>query len=80
MCFHKCFVEIHSYDQELVAQGQAKGEAKGRVEGRAEERTENIEKTIEIMQELGADEDVIVQKLQEKYQISNEEIDKYLNH
>jgi len=65
------FVEIHSYDQELIAQGRS--------EGRVEERSDNIEKTLEIMQELGADEYVISQKLQEKYQLSEEELDKYLS-
>ena len=61
------FVELFSYDQELIEQG------------RDEERTENIEKTLEIMRELEIGEDIIAQKLQEKYQLSNEEVHEYLS-
>jgi len=49
-----------------------------REEGRKEEKEENIVKTISIMRELGTDESIIAEKLKEKYELSDEEVEKKL--
>jgi len=50
-----------------------------RDEGRAEEREENVAKMVSIMRELTIDEDTIAEKLIEKFELSDEDIQQFLD-
>ena len=60
-------------------EGIAEGVVKGREEGREEGMAEGIEKIIEIYrEELNFEDEIIVQKLMKKYDLTKEEAEKYL--
>ena len=60
-------------------EGIAEGVIKGRQEGREEGIAEGIEKIIEIYrEELNFEDEIIVQKLMKKYDLTREEAEKYL--
>ena len=59
--------------------GMAEGVVKGREEGIAEGLAKGIEKIIEIYrEELNFEDEIIVQKLMKKYDLTKEEAEKYL--
>jgi len=67
------------YDQEVELEAlreEAKDE--GKAEGRAEGRAEGIEQSIGIMRDLAIDEDIIAQKLKEKFQLNDEGVKRFL--
>lgn len=51
---------------------------KGRIEGREEGKEQGIENLIESFKELGINEEIIVQKLIEKYSLSEQKAKNYL--
>ena len=60
-------------------EGIAEGVIKGRQEGREEGIAEGIKKIIEIYrEELNFEDEIIVQKLMKKYDLTREEAEKYL--
>ena len=60
-------------------EGIAEGVIKGRQEGREEGIAEGIKKIIEIYrEELNFEDEIIVQKLMKKYDLTKEEAEKYL--
>ena len=60
-------------------EGIAEGVVKGREEGREEGIAKGIEKIIEIYrEELNFEDEIIVQKLMKKYDLTREEAEKYL--
>ena len=60
-------------------EGIAEGVVKGREEGREEGIAKGIEKIIEIYrEELNFEDEIIVQKLMKKYDLTKEEAEKYL--
>jgi len=61
------FVEVFSYDQQLIELGRSK------------ELIDNIEKTIRVLRSLEISEDIIAQKLEDEFQLSSNELEKYLN-
>ena len=50
----------------------------GKIEGRAEEKADNIGKTINILRDLSIGEDIIAEKVEEEFKISNEEVQQFL--
>ena len=59
--------------------GKIEGIAEGVVKGREEGMAEGIEKIIEIYrEELNFEDEIIVQKLMKKYDLTKEEAEKYL--
>ena len=59
--------------------GKLEGIAEGVVKGREEGMAEGIEKIIEIYrEELNFEDEIIVQKLMKKYDLTKEEAEKYL--
>ena len=60
--------------------GKLEGIAEGVVKGREEGMAEGIEKIIEIYrEELNFEDEIIIQKLVKKYNLTKEEAEKYLN-
>ena len=51
----------------------------GLIEGRIEGREEGIKKTIEILYSIGVSKNTIIEKLQEKYELTLPETEKYIN-
>ena len=51
---------------------------KGKIKGREEEKEQGIKNLIESFKELGIDEEIIVQKLIEKYGLSEQKAKDYL--
>ena len=47
-------------------------------EGRIEGKKENISKTIKILRDLATDEDIIAEKVEKEFEISNEELKQFL--
>ena len=65
--------------EEGIAEGVIKGRQEGREEGIAEGVAKGIEKIIEIYrEELNFEDEIIVQKLMKKYDLTREEAEKYL--
>ena len=65
--------------QEGIAEGVIKGRQEGREEGIAEGVAKGIEKIVEIYrEELNFEDEIIVQKLMKKYDLTREEAEKYL--
>ena len=64
------FIELFSYDRELIDQGRS--------EGRIEGIKQSIEKTLKIMRNLKINEDIISQKLREEFQLNDEELEELL--
>ena len=58
--------------------GMAEGVVKGRQEGIKEEREKSIKTLIGVYKELNFEEEIIVQKLIEKYNLIREEAKNYL--
>ena len=65
---------------EGVIKGREEGIAEGVIKGRQEATAKGIEKIIEIYrEELNFEDEIIIQKLVKKYNLTKEEADKYLN-
>lgn len=64
--------------QDLIEDGKTEGRAAGRAEGRAEERTAAIKVLICTCKELGASRDLSAEKVSCKYNLSQEETERYL--
>ena len=65
--------------EEGIAEGVIKGRQEGREEGIAEGVAKGIEKIVEIYrEELNFEDEIIVQKLMKKYDLTREEAEKYL--
>ena len=65
--------------EEGIAEGVIKGRQEGREEGIAEGVAKGIEKIVEIYrEELNFEDEIIVQKLMKKYDLTKEEAEKYL--
>ena len=50
-----------------------------RKDAKEEERGDNIGKTISIMRDLAVDEDIIAEKVKEKFELSDEEVQQFLD-
>ena len=77
------FMTLLMREQEIAKdnfeKGMAEGVVKGREEGIKEEIAKGIEKIIEIYrEELNFEDEIIVQKLMKKYDLTKEEAEKYL--
>ena len=65
---------------EGVIKGREEGIAEGVIKGRQEATAKGIEKIIEIYrEELNFEDEIIIQKLVKKYNLTKEEAEKYLN-
>ena len=69
-------------DQENIEKGielgRAEGRAEGRTEGRAEERQEGIRLMVSALWDFGIPKEEIRRKIQEKYQLTGQELEEYL--
>ena len=69
-------------DQENIEKGielgRAEGRAEGRTEGRAEERQEGIRLMVSALWDFGIPKEEIRKKIQEKYQLTGQELEEYL--
>ena len=50
----------------------------GKAEGKIEEKKDNIGKTINIMRGLAIDDEIIAEKMEKEFEISNEELQQLL--
>lgn len=66
------------FRQRLIEESKQEGREEGRQEGREEGREEGIYGAIFICRDLNLSEDIIIKKLQEKFQLSEEEAKEYL--
>ena len=64
---------------EGLAEGLEEGRAEGREEGRAEEREESIRKTVCILKDLNITKDIVVEKVMEQYELTEETANKKIN-
>ena len=60
------------------AEGRAEGREEGRTEGRAEERQEGIRLMVSALWDFGIPKEEIRKKIQEKYQLTEQELEVYL--
>ena len=59
-------------------EGRAEGRVEGRTEGRAEERQEGIRLMASALRDFGIPKEEIRRKIQEKYQLTGQELGEYL--
>lgn len=65
-------------DQENIEKGIELGRAEGRTEGCAEERQEGIRLMVSALWDFGIPKEEIRKKIQEKYQLTGQELEEYL--
>ena len=65
-------------DQENIEKGIELGRVEGRTEGRAEERQEGIRLMVSALWDFGIPKEEISKKIQEKYQLTEQELEGYL--
>ncbi len=73
---------IRDHNQEIleaVLRGKKEAREEGKEEGRKEEQLESIFTTISILLELNTEHSTIIEKLESKYQLSEENAKKYIN-
>lgn len=68
--------EINMMDAKREARNE--GQNEGRKEGQAEARKEDVNTLITVLQEVGVKPSIIKQKIMEKYDLSDAEVDKLL--
>ena len=72
------FMTLMLRDQENIEKGIELGRAEGRTEGRAEERQEGIRLMVSALWDFGIPKEEIRKKIQEKYQLTGQELEEYL--
>lgn len=78
------FANFKAYDvqaarAEARTAGREEGLAEGLEEGRAEEREESIRKTVCILKDLNITKDIVVEKVMEQYELTEETANKKIN-
>ena len=66
-------------DQENIEKGIEMGREEGRVEGRIEGRREGIRLMVSALRDFGISREEILKKIQEKYQLTGQDLEEYLN-
>lgn len=72
------FMTLFMRDQENIEKGRKEGRKEGRREGKKEGRKEGIQHLVSTLRDFAISDEVILQKIQEKFQISKEEAKKFL--
>lgn len=65
-------------DQENIEKGIEMGREEGREEGRVEGRQEGIRLMVSALRDFGISREEIQKKIQEKYQLTGQELEEYL--
>lgn len=67
---------MNAWEEKMLERQEAREE--GRIEGQAEEREQGIQKMIKLCQELAVPKENAASRVAEKYQLEQEEIDRYM--
>ena len=65
-------------EKEIAKENYEKGKLEGKIEGETKERENSIKNLIEAYTELNLHKEFIVNKVMIKYDLSKEEVEKYL--